>query len=137
MVANKSTLTDSDCHQLIGTLRETVSLLKDQLQKKQVAIGNLIDVIRNFTVIENKYATNKEQETNLSSKEKNYVVGEFLEIDELHPRFQRLTDQPQSSTDTHTSSINVDKDRIEQNCDQLELTNDVKININDQYHDKL
>ena len=135
MVANKGTLTDSDCRQLIGTLRETVSLLKDQLQNKQVAIGNLIDVVRNFTVIENKYARNKEQETNLGSKEKNYVVGEFLEIDELHPRFQKLTDQPQSSTDTHTSSINVNKDRIEQNCDRLGLTNNVKVNINDQINE--
>ena len=45
------------------------------------------------------------------------VVSELLEIDELHHRFQKLTDQPQSSTDTHTSSVNVSKDRIEQNRD--------------------
>ena len=56
----------------------------------------------------------------------------MLEIDKLHHRFQKLTDQPQSSTDTHTSSINVNKDRIEQNRDGLELTNNVKVNINDQ-----
>ena len=30
MVVNKGTQTDSDCHQLIGTLRETISLLKDE-----------------------------------------------------------------------------------------------------------
>ena len=33
-VANKGTETDSNCHQLIGTLRETVSLLKDELRNK-------------------------------------------------------------------------------------------------------
>ena len=36
MVANKGTENDSDCHQLIGTLRETISLLKDELRNKQV-----------------------------------------------------------------------------------------------------
>ena len=72
-------------------------------------------------VIENKYRRNKEQETYyVGSKEKNEVVGELLEIDELHHRFQKLTDQPQSSTDTHTSSINVNKERIEQNRDGLD-----------------
>ena len=132
MVVNKGTETDSDCHQLIATLCETISLLKDKLRNKQVTIDNLIDVIKNFMVTENKYTRNKEQDTNVSSKENNDVVGELLEIDELHHRFQNLTDQPQSSTDTHTSSINVNKERIEQNRDGLELTNNVKVNINDQ-----
>ena len=36
MVANKGTENDSDCHQLIGTLGETISLLKDELRNKQV-----------------------------------------------------------------------------------------------------
>ena len=36
MMANKGTETDSDCHQLIATLRETISLLKDELRNKQV-----------------------------------------------------------------------------------------------------
>ena len=89
----------------------------------------------NSTVIRNKYTRNKEQETNVGSKEKNNIVGELLEIDELHHRFQKLTDQPQNSIDTHTSSINVNKDRIEQNRDGLELTNNVKVNINDQINE--
>ena len=58
MMANKCTETDSDCHQLIVTLRETISLLKDELMNKQVTIDNLIDVVKNFTVIENKYTRN-------------------------------------------------------------------------------
>ena len=58
MMANKRTETDSDCHQLIVTLRETISLLKDELMNKQVTIDNLIDVVKNFTVIENKYTRN-------------------------------------------------------------------------------
>ena len=74
-------------------------MLKDELSNKQITIDNLTDVIKNFTVIENKYTRNKEQEPNVGSKEKNNVVGELLEIDELHHRFQKLTDQPQSSTD--------------------------------------
>ena len=97
-------------------------MLKDELRNKQVTTDNLIDVIKNFTVIENKY-------------KKNYDVGELLEIDELHHRLQKLTDQPQSSTDTHTSSINVNKKRIGQNRDGLELTNNVKVNINDQMNE--
>ena len=108
-LANKGTETESDCHQLIGRLCESIFLLKDELRNKQVNIDNLIDVIKNFTVIENKYPRNKEQETNVGSKEKNDAVGQLLEIDELHHRFQKLTDQPQSSTDTHTTSINVNK----------------------------
>ena len=49
-VANKGTETDSECHQLIDTLRETISLLKDKFRNKQVTINNLIDVIKNLTV---------------------------------------------------------------------------------------
>ena len=92
MVANKGTDTDSDYHQLIGTLRETISLLEDKLRNKQVTIDNLIDVIKNFTVIENKYTKNKEQEADVGSKEKNEFVGELIEIGEFHHRFQKLTD---------------------------------------------
>ena len=60
-VASKGTETYSDYHQLIGTLRKTVSLLKDEIRNKQVTTDNLIDLIKNFTVIENKYTKNKEQ----------------------------------------------------------------------------
>ena len=68
-VANKCTGTDNDYHQLIGTLRETISLLKDELRNRQLIIDNLIDVIKNFTFNEKKYIRNKEQETNVCSKE--------------------------------------------------------------------
>ena len=64
-------------------------------------------------VNENKYTRNKEQKTNVYSKGDNDVVGELLEIDELHHRFQKLTDQPQ-------------KFQLTQNCDGLDLTNNVK-----------
>ena len=135
-VANKGTETDSECHQVIGTIREIVSLLKDDLRNKQVTIDNLIDVIKNFWANENKYTRNKEQETDVCSKGDNDVAGELLGIDELHHRFQKLTDRPQSSTVIPTTSINVDKDRIEQNRDELELTNSVKDkNINDQINE--
>ena len=36
MVAKKGTETDTDYHQLIATLRETISSLKDELRNKQV-----------------------------------------------------------------------------------------------------
>ena len=81
MVANKGTETASDCHQLIGTLRETIALLKDELRNKQVTTDNLIDVVKRFSVIENKYTRNKEQETDVGSKAKNDVFGELLQID--------------------------------------------------------
>ena len=76
-VTKKRTETDSDCHQLIGTLCETISLLKNELRNKQVTIDNLIDVIKNFTVNENKYTRNKKQEASVCSKENNYVVREL------------------------------------------------------------
>ena len=105
--------TDSKCHQLIDTVGETISLLKKKLKKKKITIDNLIDVIKNFMVNENKYTRNKEQKTNVYSKGDNDVVGELLEIDELHHRFQKLTDQPQ-------------KFQLTQNRDGLDLTNNVK-----------
>ena len=44
-VAHKSTDTESDCYQLVGSLRETIDLLKVELKDKQAAINNLLDVI--------------------------------------------------------------------------------------------
>ena len=73
----------------------------------------MTDVIKNFMVNENKYTRNKEQKTNVYSKGDNDVVGELLEIDELHHRFQKLTEQPQ-------------KFQLTQNRDGLDLTNNVK-----------
>ena len=52
----------------------------------------------------------------------------------VHHRFQNLTDQLQSPY-THTSSINVNKDRIKQNRDKVKSTNNVKVNINDQINE--
>ena len=123
-VANKGTETDSESYQLIGTLRETISLLKDEIRNKQVTINSLIDVIKSFTPVdtrrrvstwtvnESKHTRNKVKETNVCSKENNDVVGELLEIDELHHRFQKWIDQAQSSTDTPITSINVNQERI-------------------------
>ena len=82
----------------MGTLRETVYLLKDELRNKQVTINSLIDLIKNFTVIENKYARSKKEEPNICSKRNNDVTGELSEIFELHHRFQKLTHQPQRYT---------------------------------------
>ena len=131
-MASKGAETDRECHQLIGTRPETISLFKYELGNKQVTIDNLTDIIKNFTVNENKYTRNKEQETNVFSKVNNEVVGGLLKIDELYRKFKKLTDQLQSSTDTHITSINVNKDRIEQNPYELELTSNVKDkNLND------
>ena len=77
MVTNRGTETDSDCHQLIVTFRKTISLLKDELRNKQVTIGNLIDVIKNFTVIENKYTRNKEQDTKLVVRKKMMLLVSY------------------------------------------------------------
>ena len=51
-VANKGTKTDSDCHQLISTLREIISLLKDELRNKQVTTDKI-----NIQEIKNKKQT--------------------------------------------------------------------------------
>ena len=77
MVANKGTETDSDCHQLIATLRETISLLKDELRNKQVTIDNLIDVIKNFTVLENKYTKTKNKIQTLVVRKKTMLLVSY------------------------------------------------------------
>ena len=41
-VENTGTETDSECYQLMGTLCETISFLKDELRDKQVTVNNLI-----------------------------------------------------------------------------------------------
>ena len=74
---NKGTESDSDCYRLIGTLRQTIYLLNNELMNKQVTIDNLIDVIKNFTVIENKYTRNKEQVKNVGSKEKMMLLVSY------------------------------------------------------------
>ena len=61
-VTNKGTETDNKCHRLIGTLHETVSLLKDEPRNKQVTINNLIGVAKNFTV--NKKVHKKQRTRN-------------------------------------------------------------------------
>ena len=53
-VANKGTETDSESYQLTGTLRETISLLKDEIRNKQVTINSLIDVIKSFTPVDTR-----------------------------------------------------------------------------------
>ena len=80
-VASKGTETDSVCHQRIGPLHETVSLLKDELRDNQVTVNNLIVVMKNFTANENKCTRNKEQKANVCRKGKDDVVSELLEID--------------------------------------------------------
>ena len=77
MMANKGTETDSDCHQLIATLRETISLLKDELRNKQVTIDNLIDVIKNFTVLENKYTKTKNKIQTLVVRKKTMLLVSY------------------------------------------------------------
>ena len=57
-VANKGTETDSESYQLIGTLRETISLLKDEIRNKQVTINSLIDVIKSFTPVDTRRGFN-------------------------------------------------------------------------------
>ena len=49
-MVKKGTETDSECHQLIVTLRETISLLKDELNNKQVTINNLVDITSSCAV---------------------------------------------------------------------------------------
>ena len=45
-VAHKSTETESECYQLVSSLRETIDLLKIELKDKQATINNLLDIIK-------------------------------------------------------------------------------------------
>ena len=133
VVANKDMENDNECHQFMGTLRETISFLKDEIKDKQVTINNLIDVAKNFTVNENKHKSNKGQGINVCRKGYDDVVGELLQVDQIHHRFHKLKSESQSSTDAPTTSVNYNQDRIQQNRAELGLTNNVKDkNINDQ-----
>ena len=51
-VVNKNKETESKCYQLVGSLCETIDLLK--LKDKQATLNNFLDSVTNFTVNENK-----------------------------------------------------------------------------------
>ena len=60
-VAHKSTETESECFQLVGSLHETTDLLKIELKDKQATIINFINVIKYVTVNEIKINGSREQ----------------------------------------------------------------------------
>ena len=61
-VAHKSTKTESECYQLIGSLWKTIDLLKTELKDKQAALINFINIINNFTVNKGKNNRRREQQ---------------------------------------------------------------------------
>ena len=63
MVGHKSTEIESECYQIIGSLRKTIDVLKFALRDKQAAINSLIDIIKGFTVNETKKIGRREQQT--------------------------------------------------------------------------
>ena len=63
MVSHKSTEIESECYQLIGSLRKTIALLKLELRDKQATKYSLVDIIKGFTVNEAKKIGSREQET--------------------------------------------------------------------------
>ena len=81
-----------------------------------------MEVIKNFTVDKNTYTKNEEKKQKHAVKVDSNAIGEILEIDELDHRLQKLKDKLQSSTDTPTTSVNVNQKRIEQNLAEFELT---------------
>ena len=80
-----------------------VSIISEEIEALDRIINQSLQCITGDST---KECVSTETQTGGVSSTK-YVVGELLEIDELYHRLQKLTDQPQSSTDTHTSSINV------------------------------
>ena len=51
-VAHNSTETESECYELVGSLHETINLLKIELKHKQAALINFINIINSFTLNE-------------------------------------------------------------------------------------
>ena len=60
-VAHKSRETESECFQLVGSLHETIDLLKVELKDKQATIINFINIIKYVTVNEIKINVSREQ----------------------------------------------------------------------------
>ena len=60
-IAHKSTETESECYQPVGSHRETIDLLKVELKDKQATINDLLDIIKSFTESENKKDGSHEQ----------------------------------------------------------------------------
>ena len=100
-VAHKSTEAESERYQLVGSLREIVDLLKVELKGKQATINNLLDIIKNFTVNENKKDGNREQQAikvRCKGNDDDDIVRELLQIDQLQHQFQKLKDQLPSNS---------------------------------------
>ena len=111
-VAHKSTQTEFKCYQLVGSLHETIDLLKVELKDKQATINNFIDINKNFRVNENKKDGRREQKPiKVRNKDNDDdIMKELLQIDQLHHRFQKLKDQPHNSADTPDISAGVKQD---------------------------
>lgn len=89
-VAHKNMETESGCYQLVGSLSNTIDLLKVEIKDKQARINNLMDTTKDFTVNENKKDRSREpQEIKVHSKSNNddivsyYTVISFI-IDFKH-----------------------------------------------------
>lgn len=77
-------------------------MLQVELKEKQAAINNLLDIIKNFAVNENKKDGSREQQPiKIHNKGHNDdIMTELLQIDQLHHQFQKLKDQRNISADT-------------------------------------
>ena len=100
-VAHKKTEIESECHQLVGSFRETIDFVKAELKYKLAAINNLTEIIK-ITVNEINADESRELQTiKVCNKgNDNDLVSKMLHTDQLHHRFQKLKDQPHNPTNT-------------------------------------
>ena len=93
-------------------------MLKVESKDKQATTNNLLDNIKDLTVNGNKLDGNCEQQAiKVCSKDndKNDIVRELLQIDQLHYRLRQLNNQPRNSAKTPSVSLGVNQDCYEQN----------------------
>lgn len=107
-VAHKSTETESECYQLVGSLHETINFLKIEIKDKQAALINFINILNSFTLNEGKNNKRREQQGIKVHKKGNNdnIVSDLLQIDQLHHQFRKPKDQ-HNSADTPGLSVGV------------------------------
>lgn len=105
-------------------------MLQVELKEKQAAINNLLDIIKNFAVNENKKDGSREQQpTKIHNKGHNDdIMTELLQIDQLHHQFQKLKDQPNISADTPGILFGVNQICYERNLNESDINWNLRLN---------
>ena len=89
----------------------------------------MLEIIKNFTVNENKKDESREQQAIKIPNKGNddFIVRELLQIDQLHNRLQKSKDQPYNLADTPGIYFNVNQDCYERNPNESDLNRNVHL----------